>query len=82
MNTKKFIYALLTVAVLGLAACSNDSDSGLYEGVNRTDITPDRKGVNRTDITPDRKGINRTDVTPDRNSVNRTDVTPDRKSGN
>lgn len=70
MNTKKLFYAFLTVAVLGLAACSNDSDNGLYEGVNRTDITPDRKGINRTDVTPDRKGINRTDVTPDRKSGN------------
>ncbi len=77
MNTKKFFYGLLTVAVLTLAACSNDSDNGIYDGVDRTDVTPDR-AVDRTDVTPDRGSINRTDVTPDRKSVDRTDVTPDR----
>ena len=76
MNTKRFIYSLMTIAVLTLAACSNDSDNGLYEGINRTDVTPDR-AINRTDVTPER-AINRTDVTPDRASVNRTDITPDR----
>lgn len=66
MNTKKLFFGLLTLGVLTLAACSNDADNGLYEGIDRTDVTPDRKGIDRTDVTPDRKGIDRTDVTPDR----------------
>ena len=81
MNTKKFFYGILAFAVLFVASCTNDSD-GLYDGIDRTDVTPDRKttSVDRTDITPDRKSIDRTDVTPDRESVDRTDITPDRKN--
>ena len=43
MNTKKFIYGLMTLAILSLAACSNDSDNGLYDSIERKDVTPDRK---------------------------------------
>ncbi|WP_148214362.1 hypothetical protein [Robiginitalea biformata] len=78
MNTRKIFYTLIAFSVLFLAACSNDTGDGLYEGVNRTDITPDRS-VNRTDVTPDR-AVNRTDITPNRSSVNRTDITPDKRN--
>lgn len=42
--------------------CTNDSN-GLYESIDRTDVTPDR-AVDRTDVTPDRASIDRTDVDP------------------
>ena len=68
MNTKKFLYGILTIATLSLAACSQDSDGGLYDGIERKDVTPDRKGIERKDVTPDRLSIERKDVTPDRKS--------------
>ena len=68
MNTKKILYGILTIATLSLAACSNDSDNGLYDGIERRDVTPDRKGIERKDVTPDRLSIERRDVTPDRKS--------------
>ena len=66
MNTKYLLFGILTTAFLTLAACTNDTGDGLYEGIHRTDVTPDRSGIHRTDVTPDRNSIHRTDVTPDR----------------
>ncbi|MDG1572982.1 hypothetical protein OZ410_11695 [Robiginitalea sp. M366] len=71
MNTKKLIFGLFAFAILLGASCTADGD-GLYDSIDRTDVTPDRK----------KQSIDRTDVTPDRNnkqSIDRTDVTPDRK---
>jgi len=68
MNTKKILYGILTIATLSLAACSNDSDSGLYDGIERKDVTPDRNNIERKDVTPERNSIERKDVTPERNS--------------
>ncbi|MBC2840619.1 hypothetical protein [Robiginitalea sp. SC105] len=38
MNTRKFFYAFLTMAILSVAACSNDSGDELYEGVEKSKI--------------------------------------------
>lgn len=64
MNLKRLSLALVVFATLILSACTSDSN-GLYEGIHRTDVTPDR-AIDRTDVTPDRASIDRTDVTPDR----------------
>ena len=64
MNLKHFSLAIVAFATLVLSACTSDTN-GLYEGIHRTDVTPDR-AIDRTDVTPDRASIDRTDVTPDR----------------
>ena len=48
MNTPKLLYGIFAIAVLSLAACSNDSSDDLYEGVDRTKIRIDN--VDRTKI--------------------------------
>lgn len=70
-TTKKFFYSLMAICVLGLSACSSDSEDGLYDSVDRTKITnPDKNSVDRTKITnPDKKeSVDRTKITnPDKN---------------
>ena len=51
MNTKKFIYGLMTVAILSLAACSNDSNDGLYDSVDKSKITKGPDSVDKSKIT-------------------------------
>lgn len=65
MNSKRIPLTILAIAFLVISACTSDSN-GLYESIDRTDVTPDR-AIDRTDVTPDRASVHRTDVTPDRN---------------
>lgn len=75
MNTKKFIYGLMTVAVLSLAACSNDSDNGLYDSVDRTKVTKGPDAVDRSKITKGTDGVDRSKVTKGTDAVDRSKVT-------
>ncbi len=81
MNTKKLFYGLLTFGVLTLAACSNDSSDGAYDGVDKTKITKGPDGVDKTKITKGPDGVDRTKVTKGTDAVDKTKVTkgPDGK---
>lgn len=63
MNTKKLIYALLTVAVLSLAACSNDSDNGLYDSVDKSKITKGPDAVDKSKITKGPDAVDKSKIT-------------------
>lgn len=61
-NLKSLFLIAAMVSTTLFVGCTNDSN-GLYESIDRTDVTPDR-AVDRTDVTPDRASIDRTDVDP------------------
>ena len=69
MNTKKFIYGLMTVAILSLAACSNDSNDGLYDSVDKSKITKGPDGVDKSKITKGPDSVDKSKITkgPDSN---------------
>ena len=68
MNMKKIIFPLLAFSIIGLSACSDNSDDGLYEGVDRTKITIP-KAVDRTKITiPKTESVDRTKITKPKGS--------------
>lgn len=75
MNTKKLFYGLLTVAVLTLAACSNDSSDALYDGVDKTKITKGSDGVDKTKITKGTDGVDKTKISKGTDAVDKTKIT-------
>lgn len=75
MNTKKLFYGLLTLGVLTLAACSNDSNDALYDGVDKTKITKGPDAVDKTKITKGPDGVDRTKVSKGTDAVDKTKIT-------
>lgn len=50
MNTKKLFFALLTVALLSVAACSSDTGDDIYEGVEKSKIKIPGRSVEKSKI--------------------------------
>lgn len=81
MNTKKFFYGLMTLAVLALAACSGDSDNGLYDSVDKSKITKGPDGVDKSKITKGPDAVDKSKITKGPDAVDKSKITkgPDGK---
>ena len=84
MNTKKFLYGLMALLVLIVAAsCTPDSaDDSEYElGIDRQDVTTNNRSIDRDDVqTSNKVSIDREDVqTSNRVSIDRDDVSVDNR---